>query len=166
MLFSTPCSDASFITKAVAEELGLNGTQEKIELGTVQRSEQVTIKKSTVKMKSLDESFRAELKAFVVDDLSSASTTADWNDIKFKWDHLKFLPFPQATKKPGADMLIGLTQNTTLLFIPLETVRGGDCDPVGVKTPLGWTAFGPLGDERRGISNKTLRTQTKLIQIE
>ena len=136
-----PCSDASFINKAVAEELGLNGTQEKIELGTVQGSEQVTIKKSTVEMKSLDESFRAELKAFVIDDLSSASTRADWNDIKFKWDHLKFLPFPEATKKPGVDMLIGLIQNTTLLFIPLETVRGGECDPVGVKTPLGWTAM-------------------------
>ena len=161
-----PCSDASFVTKAVAEELDLNGTEEKFELGTVQGSNQVSMKKSNVKMSSLDESFQTELSAFVIDDLSSASTMSDWNDIKFKWDHLKSLHFPQTTRRQGVDMLIGLTQKTTSLFIPLETVRGGECDPVGVKTPLGWTAFGPLGDEKRGSSSKTMRTHMKVLPLE
>ena len=161
-----PCSDASLVTKAVAEELDLSGTEEEFELGTVQGSNQVSMKKSNVKMSSPDESFQTELSAFVIDDLSSASTMSDWNDIKFKWDHLKSLHFPQTTRRQGVDMLIGLTQKTTSLFIPLETVRGGECDPVGVKTPLGWTAFGPLGDEKRGSSSKTMRTHVKVLPIE
>ena len=157
-----PCSDASFVTEAVAEELGLSGFKEKFELGTVQRNKQVTMKKSKVKMSSLDDSFKTEVNMFVIDDLYSASTTADWNGIKFKWEHLKSLPFPEGTKKNDVDVLIGLTQNTTSLFVPLETVRGGECDPVGVNMLLRWTAFGPLGDEKQGSNSKTMRTHLKM----
>ena len=56
-------------------------------------------------------------------------------------------------------MLLGLTECTMSLFIPLETKQGEAHEPVGVKTPLGWTAFGPVGVEDRQKSFiKTLRT--------
>ncbi|XP_043206628.1 uncharacterized protein LOC122372981 [Amphibalanus amphitrite] len=161
-----PCSDASFVTRATAEELKLSGTEERFELGTVNGNESVNMKKTEVKMSSLDEKFGIDLSAFVIDDLSSASTIGDWNGIKLKWDHLKSLPFPTPTKKQGVDMLIGLARNTMALFIPLETVKGGEDDPVGIRTPLGWTAFGVLGGERSGSNSKTMRTNMKVMKLE
>ena len=155
-----PCSDASYVTEAAANELDLHGTNEDVDLGTVNGSSQVTMKKTQVQLRSVDGSFEADLNTFVIKDLSSASTKINWNQMKRQWDHLKSIPFPTISKKGGIDMLIGLTGRTMSLFLPMETVTGSPGEPVAVKTPLGWTAFGPLS-EGEAESLKTLRTHAR-----
>ena len=154
-----PCSDANFLTDAASNELGLEGNEEPFELGNVNGSSQVAMKKAKVEICSTSGQFRTSIGAYVIKDLSGASTKIDWNTTKHKWNHLKNVPFPNVSRRQGIDMLLGLTECTMSLFIPLETKQGEAHEPVGVKTPLGWTAFGPVGveDRQKGFS-KTLRT--------
>ena len=155
-----PCSDASYLTEAAANELQLQGEDEDVDLETVNGSSQVRMKKTQIQLSSVDEGYKAKLSAFVIKDLSSASTKIDWNLIKDRWDHMKKIPFPNVSRKGGIDMLIGLTGDTMSLFLPEETVQGPPGDPVAVKTPLGWAAFGPVrGAEMESI--KTLRTHIR-----
>ena len=155
-----PCSDASYLTEATANELYLHGEDEEVDLETVNGSSQVRMKKTRVQLSSVDESYKADLSTYVIRDLSSASTKIEWNQIKDRWDHMKTIPFPTVPKSCGIDMLIGLTGNTMSLFLPEETVQGPPGEPVAVKTPLGWTAFGPVSeDEAENI--KTLRTHAR-----
>ena len=144
-----PCSDASFLTDAASNELGLQGVPEQFELGTVEGSSQVNMKKSEVEMCSTIGPFKTSIGVYVINDLSSASAKIDWNMTKSKWNHLKNISFPNVSRRQGIDMLIGLTASTTSLFLPLETRQGEAHEPVGVKTPLGWTAFGPVEDAKK-----------------
>ncbi|KAF0294121.1 hypothetical protein FJT64_008187 [Amphibalanus amphitrite] len=149
-----------YLTEAAANELQLQGEDEDVDLETVNGSSQVRMKKTQVQLSSVDEGYKAKLSAFVIKDLSSASTKIDWNLMKDRWDHMKKIPFPTASRKGGIDMLIGLTGDTMSLFLPEETIQGPPGDPVAVKTPLGWTAFGPVsGAEMESI--KTLRTHIR-----
>ncbi|KAF0309129.1 hypothetical protein FJT64_019732 [Amphibalanus amphitrite] len=132
-----------YLTEAAANELQLQGEDEDEDLETVNGSSQVRMKKTQVQLSSVDEGYKAKLSAFVIKDLSSASTKIDWNLMKDRWDHMKKIPFPTVSRKGGIDMLIGLTGDTMSLFLPEETIQGPPGDPVAVKTPLGWTAFGP-----------------------
>ncbi|KAF0304578.1 hypothetical protein FJT64_023620 [Amphibalanus amphitrite] len=150
----------SYLTEAAANELQLQGEDEDVDLETVNGSSQVRMKKTQIQLSSVDEGYKAKLSAFVIKDLSSASTKIDWNLMKDRWDHMKKIPFPTVSRKGGIDMLIGLTGDTMSLFLPQETIQGPPGDPVAVKTPLGWTAFGPVsGAEMESI--KTLRTHIR-----
>ncbi|KAF0314254.1 Methionine-R-sulfoxide reductase B1-A [Amphibalanus amphitrite] len=153
-------SRTAYLTEAAANELQLQGEDEDVDLETVNGSSQVRMKKTQVQLSSVDKGYKAKLSAFVIKDLSSASTKIDWNLMKDRWDHMKKIPFPTVSRKGGIDMLIGLTGDTMSLFLPEETIQGPPGDPVAVKTPLGWTAFGPVsGAEMESI--KTLRTHIR-----
>ncbi|KAF0309809.1 hypothetical protein FJT64_019068 [Amphibalanus amphitrite] len=157
-----PCSDASFLTDAASKELGLQGVPEQFELGTVEGSSQVNMKKSEVERCSIIGPFKTSIGVYVINDLSSASAKIDWNMTKSKWNHLKNISFPNVSRRQGIDMLIGLTASTTSLFLSLETRQGEAHEPVGVKTPLGWTAFRPVEDAKKKNFSKTLRTHVSV----
>ena len=74
---------------------------------------------------------------------------------------MKKIPFPTVPRKHGIDLLIGLTGSTMTLFLPEETVQGSPGEPVAVKTPLGWTAFGPVSGDEAESGIKTLRTHIR-----
>ena len=116
---------------------------------TVNGNNQVTMKKAKVELRSTTDQFRTDIGVYIIKDLSGASATIDWNTTKHKWNHLKNVPFPNVSRRQGIDMLIGLTGSTTSLFLPLETRQGEAHEPVGVKTPLGWTAFGSVGGDEK-----------------
>ena len=127
-----PCSDANFLTDAASNELGLQGNEEPFELGTVNGSSQVAMKKAKVEICSTSGQFRTSIGVYVIKDLSGASTKIDWSTTKHKWKHLKNVPFPNVSRRQGIDMLLGLTECTMSLFIPLETKQGEAHEPVGV----------------------------------
>ena len=142
-----PCSDASFITKAAANELDFEGEEQELQLGTVNGKEDVTMKTGIVKLMSLHSSYESSVNVHVISSLDGASVRTDWNTVKKQWPHLKSVPFPRMNSK-NVDILIGLCAETTQLFVPLKTVKGADSDPVAVLTPLGWTAFGSIEDKQ------------------
>ena len=58
-----PCSDASLISQAAADELGLKGEQVRFELGTVNGRNDVSMMSGSVQISSLHSSFQASLDA-------------------------------------------------------------------------------------------------------
>ena len=48
----------------------------------------------------------------------------------------------------GVDLLIGLSPETMPIFVPLRTFVGDKTSPVAVLTPLGWTVFGCIDEEK------------------
>ena len=168
-----PCSDASFISKAAAAEIGFDGTSQNFELGTVNGVQEVTMKAGYVKISSLHSSFEADLTVFVIPSLDGASVGINWNDAKKKWTHLRNIQFPKMSRSRGIDLLLGISASTVPLFVPLDTVSGSIGEPVAVLTPLGWTAFGciesTLEDSSKDVScmknmsnfAKTFRTNVR-----
>ena len=53
-----PCSDASFISKAAADELGLEGEEVQFEPGTVNDKMDVSMRAGSVRITFLDSSFK------------------------------------------------------------------------------------------------------------
>ena len=140
-----PCSDASFISRAAADELGLKGEEVQFELGTVSGRNDVRMMAGSVDISSLNNSFQATLDVNVISSLEGASVCSNWQDIKQHWPHMEDVPFPKMAGN-GIDLLIGLSADTMPIFVPMETRSRDKASPVAVLTPLGWTAFGCIGD--------------------
>ena len=130
------CSDAPFITKTAASELKFDGPEEVLQLSTVNGKEDVAVKTGALQLSSLHSAYEAEVNVHVIPSLDGASVRTNWNTMKSQWPHMKSVPFPRMSGD-GVDMLIGLSAQTTLLFVPLKTVTGADFDPVAILTPLG-----------------------------
>ncbi len=70
----------------------------------------------------------------------------DWNEEKHKHSHMRTLRFPPAPKKwEGIHLLLG--NKNPHFHSSLEERTKGDDSPAARKTPLGWTAVGPVGDK-------------------
>ena len=139
-----PCSDASFITKTAASEVGFDGPEEVLQLSTVNGKEDVSMKTGVVQLSDLHSAYEAEINIHVISSLDGESVSTNWNTAKSQWPHMRTVPFPRMSGS-SVDFLIGLCAETTQLFVPLKTVKGADSDPVqAVLTPLGWAAFGTI----------------------
>ena len=174
-----PCSDSSYICQEAAEELGIEGTPWAFELTTVKGVEEVEMRRAPVKISSTESSKKAlELNLFVTKDLIGSSKAFDWRQVQKQWPHLEKIPFPVLGKRKNVDLLIGMEANTMCLFMAEEQVAADVGEPVALKTPFGWTAFGPVNAElasgqekvktKTGISNfvKTLRTTVAQKSVE
>ena len=130
------CSDASYISKAAADELGLHGEEVQFELGTVNGKKDVKITSGAVRIASTQSKFEASLDVHVISSLEGASVCTSWQDVKQRWPHMADIPFPKMAEKE-VDLLIGLSPETMPIFVPLKTVSGANSSPVAVLTPLG-----------------------------
>ena len=174
-----PCSDSSYICHEAAEELGIEGTPWAFELTTVKGAEEVEMKRAPVKITSTENSKKTfELNVFVTKDLVGSSDAFDWREVQKQWPHLENIPFPVLGRRKKVDLLIGVEASTMCLFMAEEQVAASAGEPVALKTPFGWTAFGPINSEllpneekvktRNGTSNfvRTLRTTVAKLSAE
>ena len=173
-----PCSDSSYLSEKAAEELGVTGTPWAFELTTVKGTEEVQMKKAPVRISSVENSqVKMDLNVFVTEDLIGSSDAIDWCKVQERWAHMADLPFPALGKKT-IDILIGVTPETMCLFTPERQVKGESDEPVAVKTPFGWTAFGPVEADlvfnqekmkmRAGVTRyvRTMRTTVQKLSMQ
>ena len=173
-----PCSDSSYISQEAADELGVTGTPWTFELTTVKGTEEVQMKRAPVRISSVENSqSKMEFNVFVTKDLIGSSDAFDWCKVQQQWAHMAEIPFPAVGKK-DVDILIGVTPETMCLFTSETQVKGKSHEPVAVKTPLGWTAFGPVEADlvfsqekmktRAGVTRfvKTMRTTVRKLEVE
>ena len=159
-----PCSDASFITKATANELNFDGEEQVPHLETVNGREDVKMKTGTAKLSSLHSSYESSVNVYAIPSLNGAAVRTNWDAMKKQWPHLKTIPFPRMSGK-NVDVLIGLCAETTPLFVPLRTVTGAASDPVAVLTPLGWTAFGTIEESNVDAGSSDLRLRKNMTNF-
>ena len=72
-------------------------------------------------------------------------TAVDWSPNARKLDHLRNLEIRNPVEHGEVDVLIGSDYYEELL-LPLEHRIGNPGEPVGVKTPLGWTIVRPVSE--------------------
>ena len=65
----------------------------------------------------------------------------DWSPNARKPDHLRDLEIEKPVEHGEVDVLLG-SDYYEELFLPLEHRVGKRGEPVGVKTPIGWTIVG------------------------
>ena len=91
-------------------------------------------------LESMDGSVRKRV--FLWTTLKNCEMTAiDWSPNARKLDHLRNLEIRKPVEHGEVDVLIGSDYYEELL-LPLEHRIGKPGEPVGVKTPLGWTIVG------------------------
>ena len=144
-----PCSDASYISEEAAAELGTEGEECVLDLTTVCGQRPENMQKTSVSIEGTDGKFKASLPVLVTKDLTSASEVIEWATLSEKWPHLSDISFPKVSRRQGIDVLIGVSPQTLSLFVPDEARTGEQGEPAAVKTPLGWVAFGPMGQMER-----------------
>lgn len=136
-------SNMTLLSERTANELGLTGDPLEMSYRTVS-GESFEVNSSSVEfyIESLDGSYKKWISANTFPSPADKTIAINWNDYKENWPHLKDINFPEMTNDQ-VDMLIG--NNFPCLSRSLEEVSGvGDMDPIARRTPLGWTAVGPV----------------------
>jgi hypothetical protein len=78
--------------------------------------------------------------AWTIDGLADTNPGVDWTKEKLKYPHLADLPIIKPAD-PGVPVLL-IGSNNALMFTQLDHRFGKKGEPVGFRTPLGWSIFG------------------------
>ena len=78
--------------------------------------------------------------AWTIDGLADTNPGVDWTKEKLKYPHLADLPIIKPAE-PGIPVLL-IGSNNALMFTQLNHRLGKKGDPIGFRTPLGWSIFG------------------------
>ena len=124
----------------MVEELGLEGTKEKVSINVANDQKvHVDLMSATIEtgLKSLDGRVDTVIVAKTPNSICGGMKPTNWLQIRDQWKHLRVIPFPKLGKRSKIDVLIG-SDYYNLLF-PMKEVRGGDGEPSARLCPLGWT---------------------------
>lgn len=142
--FLDPGSSASFCTVGLMEKLDLSGKKTKILLRTMGQEKVVeSYMASSLEVAGLDSNAYCEVpKMFTQQEMPVKRSNIPRQKDLEKWPHLKHVCLPEIDK--DVEILIGM--NVPRALEPLEVIRSVDGGPYAVRTMLGWTVNGPLGD--------------------
>ena len=146
-------STASFCSNSLLEELEVNSSKYRIQLGTingVQNDCQTTV--TSLEVLDLDETVCIPIdNVFSVKCLNiSTEAIARQEDVD-NWQHLRNIQLPKAIINGQVTLLIGVDVPKALEPCEIRKCQVGG-GPFAVKTVFGWTLNGPLG--RPGIDGK------------
>jgi hypothetical protein len=144
-----PGSNRTFCSRELLKRLKMNGIQLKFDLETLSDSKDVSAMevsievsgRSTKRYVVLHRVLAVERFPTLHDGVAMAVDLVDW-------DHLSDLELPNDS---DVQLLIG--QDNPNLLKPLEVRCSGEREPYAVRTALGWTINGPLGDSEAQSDN-------------
>ena len=161
-------SDTCFITDGVCKELGINGPETVIELGTMHTVQDIKTQKiSGLIISPEDESVDIPLpKSFSREQIPARRDQIPTADMARNWNHLR----PIANEIPAyrEDLDIGLLigNNCVQAIKPRDVIPGNPRDPYAVRTVLRWGLIGATNQNHKhyntDISN-CHRIQTRNI---
>ena len=137
-------STDSYISEAVAAELGLDGPDVSRNV-TVLGGNTTLVKGRRVPVGIMRADNRQPLgtiKTFTVGHVTGDIDVINWNEHKNSWPHLENIPFPKIARPKTVDLLIGLNDEALDLHSSLQEVHGTPGQPIARLTPLGWTCIG------------------------
>ena len=155
-------SDVSLCDERRIDELGISGVQRHFSLTTQEKRDS---SRSGYEVKpiinSIDNESSLEVpKVWTVGRLNISELSIPRDRDVDKWPHLKGIELPEIDIKE-VRVLIGC--NVPEAFWVLEEKRGSKGEPVGIRSPLGWTTIGPtekIGQED-SINVNFLRLETE-----
>lgn len=159
-----PYSTDTFVKEDLLETLKVKGQQTEISLTTMaSKNNLITVKVvQGLEVSDLEAHHTIPLPSV----LAYKDLPVDRGDIPSmdqikKWPHLAHLPLVWSTAQVG--ILIGM--NVPGALRPLEVIHGNDDQPYAIKTKLGWTVHGPMGDGPNQ-SVKSNRIRVDSLEIE
>ena len=139
-------SNRSLIEENVARELGLDfGRKHHLALKGVSNElheeESFLVK---LKIQSMDGKHNSFMHAATMQAPVGELWPTKWNSFRRFWKHMSDVPFDEGPERP-VQMLIGSDYNKLMMCEEERVLPGWDIpSPIARKTPLGWTATGPL----------------------
>jgi hypothetical protein len=99
--------------------------------------------------RSLDGGAEARLVVTCLDDPVGLLPVFDWSAQKRHWPHLKDIPFPSCTGT--VDIVFGADIPSFSLSLEEVSDPGDPEAPIARRTALGWSALGPLSQNKAGV---------------
>ncbi|XP_069105811.1 uncharacterized protein [Argopecten irradians] len=141
-----PGSNKTFCSVELVNQLGISGQPASLNLKTLNDGKDMLVEEvclevmSTVGKRKCREILCLP-KVYALNDFpelqGSVATSAD----VYRWNHLNDVSVPH---RQNVSLLIG--QDVPKGLMPIEVRRGKDGEPYAIKTVLGWTINGPLGN--------------------
>ena len=162
-------SNSHFISDKVKNSLGMQGTSSMVQLSTMLgRSTAPVEVVENVTLSSLTNNRQFSLqRCFVKDHIPCSREAIPSKKVLSNWPHLKKVPLHHC-KDLEVGVLLGYTCYEA--FKPLELAVGGQGEPYGIRTPLGWCVMGPtsknVSNPLVGQDNVVLRTICKEIFLD
>lgn len=149
-------STCSLIQNSIANELGLDGPQERMTLNGIQQRNSILSRKVSFKVNpSCDPGERWSVdQARTIEKLNLPKMTVNMSKEKKRWPHLADLDFPLIDGS-RVTVLLGAADVFDLI-VPLEILTGPKCTPRAVRTALGWTVTSHICLGPRTLSQTTL----------
>lgn len=134
-------SCSSYIREEVADALGLEAEKVPLQVSVFGAKSILTESKTvSLSLESVDGRTAKEVLMWTTPKICEMRAV-DWTRRKVGWEHLQGLDISKPIARGEVDVLIGSDYYEELLM-PLENRRGKPGEPVGVRTPLGWTIVG------------------------
>ena len=139
-----PGAQTTLCTKELADQLGIEGVQERLQLHTVQGPAAAQLLyKVPLKLQLIDGKSPIDVdEAYTVDDLNIHIPFIDRKQRK-RWSHISALPIHNCSGMK-VDLLLGA--NVLEAVIQEDVRRGRPGEPVAIKTAFGWTLTGNVTD--------------------
>lgn len=155
-------SDATLLSKAVMEKLGLDGDLKTLSLTTLHGERRTDAFRVNLSIGPVNSDNMQTVKAWAVDHLPSVTSLVPEREQRQEWQHLHSLELPTPCPGPIA-ILIGM--DIPSAHWVYESKFGGTQDPYAVRTPFGWIVLGPLNAKRsaRVISNNVSLTEEETL---
>ncbi|CAH8638238.1 unnamed protein product [Schistosoma rodhaini] len=142
-------SDASLITEDLAIRLGLEGESKTLLLKTLDSQSTFHCKEVQIEVSSLDSSSSFRIpKVWTVERLPLLRRTVPTTSQMVSWSHLRGVTLPTVDDE-DVKVLIGC--NVPEAHEIEEKRVGKSNEPYAIKTPLGWTLFGPYIETTRNM---------------
>ena len=150
-------ANVSCIDEELAKELGATHLTKlgKQYIKYLDRKVPVNSQMVRVTITNLEGNDRYTMDAWTIPNLSKGTRAVDWSEEKKKWKHLEHIEFPALPEDQRINFLIGHIYSD--FFIPNEFAKGTEpMQPLGVKTPYGWTVLG--GTKRKHNLMKNMKS--------
>ena len=161
-------SNSCFVTKSLCDRLNIQRPETQLLLTTMhQRNACITSNRIMgLEVLDLNRDYVVKLPVcFTRDNLPAKHSQIPKPDVINQWSHLKpiaetLMPYDSTLE---ISLLIG--SNCPSVVRPREVIAGGEDDPYGQRSLLGWGVIGrvcksPLRGEDKGVCNKTVAAET------
>jgi len=136
-------SDISLCDKQILSELQLPSTEKGYYLTTQEKRDSYRVgREASLIVESMDSTTTITLpKVWAVESLNISADSIPTLDDIVRWPHLQDVDVSLTPANRDVRLLIGC--NVPDAFFVLDQRKGSPGEPYGVRTPFGWTVFGP-----------------------
>ncbi|KAF0301290.1 hypothetical protein FJT64_026363 [Amphibalanus amphitrite] len=143
-----PQSDTCFVKDSVLQKMGVDGEEVALEVNTMTGK---TVSKSQVirgfTIRDLSGSQKIELPpTYSKEDIPAERQLIPRRETTAEWTHLREVSRELPEYRPEAEIGILIGVNCSKALKPLEVVTGGDDEPWAIRTSLGWSVVGYMGE--------------------